>query len=210
MPRTPLHTLRGIIKHLAAALIVVAASLMAVPASVQVAGAQAACPTGTILGNATWGTSGAMVWQNSTANQTSGASQTYNNIAGGVSLTVSYTDPDNVNEDLDNPYLNFVANDSWDSPIYTRTNGTYGSQFFTIVMNSLTSDQVVDWNFTFSKPVFVPDFEVSDIDWAGYGYNNGNGTPHESFQDEVVMAAQRGGNTTSSWKDSCGVPFPLL
>ena len=178
-----------------ATFVVLAATLLAVPASVTPAAAQV-CPSGTTLGNATWGTAGTMVWQNSAANQTSGASQTYNDIAGAIDLTVSYTDPDNVNEDLDNPYRNYVTGDSWDGPVYTRTNGTYGSAYFTIVMNSLRSDQIVDWNFSFNKPVFVPDFSVSDIDWAGYGYNSsGIGMPHESFQDEVVLAGQRGGNT---------------
>ena len=196
---SPLKGINSSIGRLVVAIAMVAAALMAVPGSVEEAGAQV-CPPGTTLGTTSWGSgTGGMVWDNNTANQVSGASQTYNNVAGPVDLTLSYTDPDNVNEDLDNPYLNYVTGDSWDGPVYTRTNGTYGSAFFTIVMNSLNSDQVVDWSFGFSKPVFVPDFTVSDVDWAGYGYNSsGIGMPHESFQDEVVLAGQRGGNNIST------------
>ena len=113
------------------------AVLISIPASVETVGAQTGvCPAGTILGTTSWGTGG-MVWQNNAANSVSGASQTYADVAGGVDLILSYTDPDNVNEDIDNPYLNFVANDSWDGAVFTETNGTYGADFFSVVMLSL-------------------------------------------------------------------------
>ena len=146
------------------------------------------CPSGTVAGNVTWG-AGGMVWANNAAHQVSGASETYLNADGnGTDVTVSYTDPANRNGDLDNalipPYDAF----------YTETDGLYGNGLLTIVQQTLQSDEVTTWSIDFSKPVFVDNLTVQDIDWHGVRSAT---DPASSFEDELVVLGQLGSGAGS-------------
>lgn len=175
----------------------VAASAVVIPAArpVWAATGEGLCPSGTAEGALTWGTTGEAVWDNSVAHQSGGASETYVDVAGSVDMTLSYTDPDNRNEDLDNPLLN-LGPLGWDPPILTQTDGVRGSDALTIAMNSLNDDEVLTWVFDFSKPVIIPSLVVNDIDSTGYGIVPSD-VPHHSFQDQVVPVAERGGNSVT-------------
>lgn len=139
----------------------------------------------------TWGSSGKASWENTTAHQSTGASEVYVDVAGGVDMTVTVTDPDNRNEDLDNDLLYYVSDPAWDDPSYTATGGTPGDSYFALVMNSLSDSETVTWGMSFSKPVYVPDLAISDVDSYGYG-TEPSAIPHDSFQDEIVLEASRG------------------
>ncbi len=138
-----------------------------------------ACPAGSVANEFYWqradGT-GAR-WPGAgldpaTSAQNTGFALTYPVGASGVTLTASITDPDNINEDGDSP---FVPNSSvapnppnignWDTPLYTKTNGAYGLDYLTIVEGSANSDQTLRFDFSFSKPVLIPEFDIGDIDY---------------------------------------------
>jgi hypothetical protein len=46
---------------------------------------------------------------------------------------------------------------------------------------------------SFNKPVIIRDFQVGDIDFSGYDTTVTN-DPEQSYQDQVEILAQRGGN----------------
>jgi large repetitive protein len=116
----------------------------------------------------------------------------------GVNLTATITDPDNRNEDSDSE---LVANSStvsnWDTPLYTKTNGAYGVDYLTAVMGAVDSDETVSYEFQFTRPVLIPEFDVGDVDFIGPNSGGGNDPLHDSFQDEVEVFAERGGNPVS-------------
>lgn len=159
------------------------------------------------------GTSG-QVWNASDAN-TGGRTYT---LPSGLIVTMTIIDPSNRNCDPDlhntNPFdpsggcypstseLDVVAGDGsirdpWDSdcdPVYTQTNGNYGLNYLTYGIKTATSAEEVTLRFTFSRPIYLNNFTVSDIDYYGlaYGFNNLTQyeTPGNSFQDEVRFVAR--------------------
>lgn len=94
--------------------------------------------------------------------------------------------------------------DPWDSDcngdpskLSTGTNKAYGLPYFTWVLLSSHHDQTAYLDFKFSKPVYMDNFTVGDIDAAGllYTYNNfvNYEAPGNSYQDEVGFAAANNG-----------------
>ena len=97
------------------------------------------------------------------------------------------------------------ANDPWGSDcngdgsvggldFRTQSAGLYGDPYLTWVMKSADHTEVVTLNFEFSKDVFMDNFEVSDIDYSGVGYEEVANlsiyeSPGNSFQDEVLFSA---------------------
>jgi SdrD B-like domain/Carboxypeptidase regulatory-like domain len=116
----------------------------------------------------------------------------------GINLTATITDPANRNEDFDSP-LRANADpvvSNWDGPLYTKTNGAYGLDYLTAVMGSVSADEEVTYEFQFTKPVLIPEFDIGDVDFIGTNVPP-NDALHDSFQDEVEVFAERGGNPVS-------------
>lgn len=95
-------------------------------------------------------------------------------------------------------------NDPWDSDcngdpqkFSTGTNKAYGVPFFTWVLLSSHHEQTAYLDFTFSKPTYMDNFTVGDIDSAGltHTYKNFINTeaPGNSYQDEVGFTATKNG-----------------
>lgn len=94
---------------------------------------------------------------------------------------------------IDDHGQNVDSNNSGTSlGVYTRTMGSYGEDYLTVGMTSENSDQEVSFLFTFSEPVFLNDFEISDIDYVGYGHYDTN-RANQSYQDEVHVVASLNG-----------------
>ncbi len=86
--------------------------------------------------------------------------------------------------------------DPWDSDcrsLWTQTNGSYGPDYLTWVMNSQDHTEEVTLEFCFSDPVFMEDFRISDIDFSGHQWTVDNvavfETPGNTYQDEVFIYA---------------------
>ena len=191
MPSKFLSIVRASVSWLAI-VVLLGATLAVVESQVTAPAAQAApCPAGTTTRTIGWGSAAGVVWAD--ALQNTGHSITYSGVGGGpVDMTMSVDDPHNMNEDADNPLLNLPTGDgNWDPPFFTQTDGLFGTGFLMLVMTSLNSDQVVTFSLEFSSPIILGDFSIGDIDYSG---NNvvGNDQPHDSFQDEILMSAQRG------------------
>lgn len=84
--------------------------------------------------------------------------------------------------------------DPWDSDCktyITQTNGIYGSGYLSPWQKTATSDEEVEFKYTFSDPVLICGFRISDIDAVGWvtddcvANNVGN-----SYQDEIRVAAE--------------------
>lgn len=159
------------------------------------------------------GTTG-QVWN---ANDANTGGRTYT-LPSGLVVTVTIIDPNNRNCDPDlhttNPFdpsggcyssaseVDVVPGDGsirdpWDSdcdPIYTQTNGNYGLNYLTYGIKTATSAEEVTLRFTFSRPIYLNNFTVSDIDYYGlaYAFNNLSQyeTPGNSYQDEVRFVAR--------------------
>ncbi|MBL7814406.1 MAG: hypothetical protein JNL70_05320 [Saprospiraceae bacterium] len=176
------------------------------------------------------GTSG-QVWNASDAN-TGGRIYT---LPSGLTVTVTIVDPNNRNCDpnLGSPHPydatgsctpfpgatgTELANiysvsgsivDPWDSdcdPIYTQTNGGYGLNYLTYGIKTKTSAEEVTLRFTFSRPIYLNNFTITDIDYIGlaYTYNNFNQyeAPGNSYQDEVrFIASGATGNVPLSFSN---------
>jgi hypothetical protein len=92
--------------------------------------------------------------------------------------------------------------DPWDSdcdPIYTQTNGGYGLNYLTYGIKTVTSAEEVTLRFTFSRPIYLNNFVISDIDYYGLAYAFNNlaqyEAPGQSYQDEVrFLASNISGN----------------
>jgi large repetitive protein len=156
------------------------------------------CPAGSQAFDFFWqrAAGGGAVWPQPYANSTvtnTGYTQTYPVGASGVSLTATITDPQNRNEDGDSPLVpNSSTVTNWDTPVYTKTNGAYGADYLTVTMGSVTSNETVTFEFAFTKPVLIPQFDIGDVDFSGQTVA-GNDPLHDSFQDEVELFAERGG-----------------
>jgi|GEM_PF-4929141 len=168
-------------------------------------------------------TNSGIAWESSTgvgAAWPANTQTTTYSLTGGVTATVTLIDPANRNGDNDlysaatHPYDpsggclpytgggadNVTGNgsftDPWDSDcnnLITRTNGAYGPNFFTYVINASDHTEETTLEFCFSQPVKLDNFTVSDIDYNGllYTYNNFSQyeSPGNSFQDEVTVTA---------------------
>jgi large repetitive protein len=156
------------------------------------------CPAGSQPFDFFWqrAAGGGAVWPSPYANSTvtnTGYSQSYPVGASGVSLTATITDPQNRNEDGDSPLVpNSTTINNWDGPLYTKTNGAYGADYLTAVMGSANSSETVTFEFSFTKPVLIPQFDIGDVDFTGQN-SPPNDPLHDSFQDEVELFAERGG-----------------
>ena len=183
-----------------AAIVLLAGTLTAVGVNVGILPASAApCPPGTIDYPLVWGSAGFVIPQEV---QDTGYTLNYPLGTTGVTMTFSVDDPFQRNEDPNNPLLNLpTADTNWDPPLFTQTDGVYGPGFLTWVINSLDSDEVVTFNLDFDAPVYLSDMSIGDIDFVGTDYdvfpNDANGdnayndNPHDSFQDEVLLTADR-------------------
>ncbi|MDH5294422.1 MAG: MSCRAMM family adhesin SdrC, partial [Acidimicrobiia bacterium] len=182
---------------------------MVIPAGVEryasaVASTGESCPSGSLAYDFFWQRadgSGAQWpavsanWQTTTTN--TGYNLTYPVGASGVDLTVTITDPANRSEDQDNPLTpNSATVPNWDTPVGTRTNGAYGIDYLTIAMNSANSNEELTFDFQFTAPVLIPEFDIGDIDYTGQNAS-GNDPVHDSFQDEVELFAKRGAGDVS-------------
>lgn len=122
-----------------------------------------------------------------------GYTDTYGNL-NSVDVTVTIQDPSGRNCDD-----NLITNASWPNDPdcangRTETNGIFGSGFLTIAMKSLTSSETVRFDYTFSKPVFMEDFTVSDLDDVGFGFQP-TVEPGDSFQDRITLVAAHGASS---------------
>ncbi|MCU0468548.1 MAG: hypothetical protein MUF58_08095 [Arcicella sp.] len=112
--------------------------------------------------------------------------------------------PNTPTVETDNVTGNGLILDPWDSdcnPVFTQTSGAYGPNFLTFAMNSFTHLEDVTIRFTFSKPVFLDNFTVGDIDGRTLLQDftqNQTGNPQplsqyespgNSYQDEVTVTA---------------------
>ena len=159
------------------------------------------------------GTSG-QVWNASDAN-TGGRTYT---LPSGLVVTMTIVDPNNrngdpnqhsphpfdpsggcypINTELDVVSGNGSITDPWDSdcdPVQTETNGNYGLNYLTYGIRSVTSAEEVTLRFTFSRPIYLNNFTVSDIDGAGLAWTFNNLSQYEapgnSYQDEVRFVAR--------------------
>ncbi|MDH3294034.1 MAG: hypothetical protein OER95_06905, partial [Acidimicrobiia bacterium] len=179
-----------------AAVVLLAGTLTVVGFNVGLQPAAAShCPSGSADVVVTWGEDGLIQWPNDLAHSQATVVDSYTNIDGnGLNLSLAMTDPDARNEDLTNDLISRLDVSGYpfgyDSAVYTRTDGIYGNGAFTLVMNSEYVDEIVNWSFSFNKLVYVPDFRVDDIDGLGIGVS-GREEPHDSFQDEIELFADR-------------------
>ena len=97
--------------------------------------------------------------------------------------------------------------DPWDSDcnfLYTESNGVFGSGYLSFSMNTEVESDFVTLKYTFSDPVILTNFTVSDVDATGF-YNavsvgrSEYETPGDSYQDEIILGAV----------SSCGGPADL-
>ncbi len=109
-------------------------------------------------------------------------SKSYN--FGPVDVNVKLIDEHNQNIDADNAGTSLN--------VLTKTMGSYGENYLTLGMTSENSEQEVAFEFNFSEPVFLNNFEISDIDFVGYAYYNTN-RANQSYQDEVHVIASLDG-----------------
>ncbi len=86
--------------------------------------------------------------------------------------------------------------DPWDSdcdPLFTETDGGYGLSYLTFGIKTEDHLEEVTIEYTFSRPVFLENYTVSDIDYTGLRYDlatlDAYERPGNSFQDEVVFSA---------------------
>jgi len=135
----------------------------------------AQCPTGTIPADFTWegaGSGNQAVWN------PDDVSNTYTNLDGtGLDVTVDLSDPFGQNTDTGNPS---------DFGDYTESNAFYGPGILSFQITAAASGQAVCLSYTFSQPVYIGDFTVSDIDSNGDESDDG---PLQSFQDQVTITA---------------------
>lgn len=212
--RTPLR--RGSVGGKAAIALVAAASVASsLSGLIQVAPAAAQiCPAGTDPFLIQFDTN--VIWEPTAANSRNGASQFFENVGGsGVDLTLRLTDPLGRNQDLDNTLATDPAFNpglsGWDQAFPTQTT----ADGFDLEMNSLSDTDEVTWSFDWSVPVFLPDFAVADVDYTGYnGMLDSLGVPIEepyaSFQDEVRLFAERGGNPVAFNVSARGGARPVI
>ncbi|MFY7912137.1 MAG: hypothetical protein ACOVO2_21410, partial [Emticicia sp.] len=115
--------------------------------------------------------------------------------------------------------------DPWDSSCSieggteTETGGVYLNNFLTFAMASVTHLETVTIRFTFSKPVFLSNFAVSDIDGRTLLQDrtaNTGGTldvrelPGNSFQDEIQFTASNSSGNVPVTITYNGVGFVLI
>ncbi len=157
------------------------------------------CPSGTAAATFDWSPSAGTGNEWLSSNNTNGASQVYT-----VSYTDAYGNPATVDvtvtlQDANSRNFdsNFVCpaimNSNCDTvfPLFTETNGAFGSGFLTIGMASVSSSETVGFDFSFSKPVLMDDFSVGDMDDVGFGASSPE--PDESYQDQLTFTASNGG-----------------
>ncbi|MCH9646900.1 MAG: DUF11 domain-containing protein [Deltaproteobacteria bacterium] len=163
--------------------------------------AEAQCPADSASATFAWSTSPGTGNEWLTSDQTDGASRMYS-----VSYTDTYGNPNSVDvtvaiQDPNGRSCddNLMTDPSWPNDPdctngATETNGIFGSGFLTVAMKSLTSSETVRFDFTFSKPVFMDDFTISDLDDVGFGFQP-TVEPGDSFQDRITLAATNGGSS---------------
>ena len=202
-------------RRILASIVLLAGTLTVVGINVGLTPAAAAhCPAGSVDVVVSWGSGGLIQWPNDANHSQPTWFDTYSNIDGnGLDMTFGMTDPDSRNEDLTNDLIDRLNASGYpfgyDPPIYTMTDGVYGLGFFTIVMNSEYVDEYVNWSFTFNKPVYVPDFRVDDVDAVGIGAAPAE-EPHDSFQDEVELYADRLGTAVGFDVTPLGAGAPVV
>ncbi len=156
----------------------------------------AACPTGTTGVPFTW--SGAAsgnkaVWADGDTTN----SYTVGTGATAVTMTMSLIDPGNRNADANHAFNSapFLGRNLFDSlnGIHTKSNGAYGAGWFTFGIGTMNTGEGAEIRMAFDKPVVIRDYIVGDIDSVGYT-TTVNNEPEQSYQDQVKLATQRGGN----------------
>ena len=161
--------------------------------------ALAQCPAGTGPASFEWSTSPGSGNEWSTADDTDGDARVYTvtyvdayGNPNSVDITVTLQDPDAMNFDDNFVCPGAPSCDDVAAGFQTETNGAYGAGFLTVGMASTSASQSVGFDFTFSKPVTLSNFEVSDIDDVGFNFQP-TIEPWDSFQDEVSFSASNGG-----------------
>ncbi len=202
-------------RRILAAIVLLAGSLTAIGVNSSILPAAAAhCPPGSADVLITWGSGGLIQWPNDLNHSQPTWTDTYSNIDGnGLDMTFTMTDPDSRNEDLTNDLIDRLnANGypfGYDPAFYTQTDGVYGAGFFTVVMNSEYVDEAVNWAFGFNKPVYTTDFRIDDVDAVGIGAAPLE-EPHDSFQDEVELFADRLGTSVGFDITPLGAGAPVV
>ncbi|MCB0707037.1 MAG: hypothetical protein KDC34_17095, partial [Saprospiraceae bacterium] len=101
--------------------------------------------------------------------------------------------------------------DPWDSDcgtIYTETDGGYGEDYLTFGIKTKDHNEEVTIRFTFSEPIQLNNFTISDIDYVGL-YNDYQTlsqyeSPGNSYQDEVEVAASNAGGNVPVYFSNIG------
>ena len=186
-------------RALGAGFVLAVTTLTAVPVVTDIQPALAqTCPAGTTAIPIVWGAGGGgeYVWADNDANAASLVTNVYSDIGTStVDMSVTMDDPFDRNMDNNNPLepsLGDEADTGTDSPVY-------GPDYLSVSMNSLNSDEILSFEFAFSKPVFISGFQISDLDWTG-GYSlapdgSGDIDVESSFEDELVLTTMRGGTS---------------
>ncbi len=161
------------------------------------------CPAGSAAATFDWEPVSTHAWASS--NQNTGDSQIYvvnytdnAGAANTLSVTLTLDDPDGRN--CDDNFDPTAGTAEWPSDPTcvanfgnTETDGFYGIPYLTAAMKSLDSDELVGFEFAFSKPVVLAEFSVGDVDDTDVEANNEG----ESFQDELDFVASLGGTDVS-------------
>jgi len=157
------------------------------------------CPAGSAPVTFDWEPVSSNAWPSS--NQNTGDAQIYvvnyidnSGAANTINVTLTLDDPDGRN--CDDNFDPAAGAGQWDSDPTclanfgnTETDGFYGIPYLTAATKSLTSDELVGFDFSFSKPVLISEFSIGDIDDTDVETNNEG----ESFQDELSFLASLGG-----------------
>ena len=156
------------------------------------------CPANSTLAQFDWstGVGSGNEWLSSNDNDGDFANYTvnYTDVLGNpatIDVTFTLRDPDGRNID-DNLICDPLIGPSPCDNFLTQTNGSFGSGFLTFSEVTTSSSETVSFDITFSQPVFMNNFTVSDIDDVGYGSIISD-EPGDSFQDTVTLSASNGG-----------------
>ncbi|PWK29482.1 hypothetical protein LV89_00323, partial [Arcicella aurantiaca] len=111
--------------------------------------------------------------------------------------------PNGTSTEVDNVTGNGTIIDPWDSdcnPVFTQTNGSYGLNFLTFAVNAFQFHEYVTIRYTFSKPVYLSNYTISDIDYIGLHWTfeptlnqssiSKYEAPGNSYQDEIRVTAK--------------------
>jgi large repetitive protein len=163
--------------------------------------AASVCPAGTVDVPFTWqgATTGVQaVWNGGNDGYTQ--SYTFGTGVNQVTMTMAISDPLNRNVDANHLFLSapWKTTNSFGNilAVTTKSNGAYGAGFLTFGIGTLNSGEGSTLNMSFNRPVVIKGVNVGDIDFSGYKglANNISNDPEQSFQDQVELRTQRGGN----------------